>query len=355
MITKLSPLPVAASSVAITNVTKTAPQTRAARYFFVAMACLFPVIVLLGFGSEYRDMTTGELKPHWLVHVHGAVMAGWILVFLAQAVLAARGYLKFHRQLGLLSVGLGVLVWLGMGMVTVHMLIANHPPEGHWFFDLCSAAVFLMAMFGVFFTWGILARKKDPAAHKRLLMLATLVTLQAAVDRIHWLPLLGIGYPYVFMMYLDLMLIPLFLYDFVTLRRIHRITWSGLAIIVASQLSISALWGSPALHKFWFNLTAPLMEKVVEIKLGDAQTDPLLGEYKSESFGKMTVSREGGRLHLQFTGQEKQEMGAINETRFFLRSDIGQYSFVKDARGAVTKAVLQLESETQEMPKMEQP
>ena len=329
-------------------------QTLFVRYFFVGMACLFPVIVLLGFGHEFQDIGTGKIKPHWIVHVHGAVMSGWILVFLAQAILALKSNFKLHRELGMFGAALGVLVWVWMGIVAVYMIIANHPPQGHWYFDLVSGSMFQMVNFGVFFTWGLLARKKNPAAHKRLLLLATLGTLQAAVDRIHWLPLLGIGYPYVFMMYLDLLLIPLVIYDFVTLRRIHRITWFGLAIIAASELSMSVLWGSPSAHKFWYTWFAPYMEKIVEIKLSEAQTDPLLGKYGWEKWN-LSVSREGGRLYFQFTGQDRQELGAISETVFFPRTDVGTYTFVKDEHGVVAKVVAHADAETQEMPRMKQP
>jgi len=335
-------------------VISTAPQTLFIRYFFVGMACLFPVIVLLGFGREFQEIGTGKIKPHWVVHVHGAVMSGWILVFLAQAILAMKGNFKFHRELGMFAAALGVLVWVAMGVTSLHMIIANHPPEGYWFFDLLVAIFYLMACFGLFFTWGILVRKKDPAAHKRLLLLATLVTLQSAVDRIHWLPTFGISYPFIYFMYLDLMLIPLFVYDSMTLRRIHRVTWFGSAFIIVAQLGVWSLWGSPVWHKFWYHLTLPYTEKVVEIKLGEPQTDPLLGKYGWEKWN-LSVSREGGRLYFQFTGQDRQELGAISETVFFPRTDIGTYTFIKDANGTVAKVVAHAGAETQEMPRMKQP
>jgi hypothetical protein len=229
------------------------------------------------------------------------------------------------------------------------MIIANHPPQEYWLFDLILMGFYAMATFGVFFTWGLLARKKDPAAHKRLLLLATLVTLQAAVDRIHWLPMFGIKYPYIYFMYLDTLLLPLFAYDFVTLRRIHRITWFGSAFIIAAQLGVWSLWASPAWHKFWFNLAAPFVEKVVEIKLNDAQTDPLLGDYEGAPFGRITISRESGKLCLQITGQGKQEMGATSAMEFFPRTEIGGFSFIKDSHGVVTKVVVHVSSHTWDM------
>lgn len=318
------------------------------------MAGLYVAVAVTGFGPNYQDIIKGASKPHWLVHAHGALMSGWLLLFLAQATLAARGHLKFHRQLGLASVALGLLLWFTMGAVTLHMLIAYRPPQGHFMFDLTLMALNGMATFGLFFVWGMLIRKNDSSAHKRLLLLATQVTLQAAIDRIHWLPMFGISYPYIYFMYMDALLIPLFIYDAVTLRRIHRITWFGSAFIIAAQLGVWSLWASPAWHKFWFNLTAPFTEKIIETKLTDTQTEPLLGKYGWENWN-LSVNREADRLFFQFTGQDRQEMGAVSETEFFPRTDIGTYSFVKDANGAVAKVVYHAGSRTQELPRMKQP
>ncbi|WP_426671504.1 hypothetical protein ACPPVU_09725 [Mucilaginibacter sp. McL0603] len=320
------------------DVAKTRAGSRKARYFFVGMAILFPVIAVIGFTPSYQAMNAGTLTPHWVVHIHGALMTSWLLVFLAQAILAANGNFKFHRKLGLLSVVLGVLVWLAMATVSAHALIANHPPKEDFLFDLLLMEFYAMSSFGLFFTWGIFVRKKDSAAHKRLLMLATLVLLQAAVDRIHWLPLLGIGYPYVFFLYLDTLLIPLFIYDFFSLRRIHKITLIGSGVIIMLQLSVSLIWGSPAWHQFWFNRLAPFVEKVIEVKLNDAQTDPLLGNYGDKKW-HMTVSDDKGKLYLKLPDQPAFELGAISKTELFVTTILWKLYFVKGADGRVIKVI----------------
>ena len=69
------------------------------RYFFVMMAFLFPIIVVAGFTPSYQALADGSYQPHWFVHLHGAIMSSWLLAFFAQAALAAKGNLKFHRKL----------------------------------------------------------------------------------------------------------------------------------------------------------------------------------------------------------------------------------------------------------------
>jgi hypothetical protein len=225
-----------------------------------------------------------------------------------------------------------------MGAVTVHFLIANQPPKGSFLFDLLLTIGYEMTSFVLFFTGGIWLRKKDTSSHKRLLTLATFVLLTAAVDRIAWLPPLGMERPYVSFVYLDTLLIPLFVYDSITLRRVHGATWVGTTVIVVLQFAVTMLWGSPRWHQFGYTLTAPLMEKIVEVQLSDAQSDPLLGEYEG-TLGRLTISRDNGKLYLQFNGLAREQLGARSETELFLKSESMHFYFVKGADGQVTKAM----------------
>ncbi len=288
------------------------------RWFFVGMAGLFPIIAVLGFTPSYQAMAQGSLQVHWVVHVHGAIITSWLLVFFTQAILAAKGNFKFHRNLGLASVVLGLLVWIFMWIVSIHVLIANHPPVESFLFDLILMELNSIITFGLFFSWGMLIRKKDSAAHKRLLFLATIVLLQAAIDRMHWLPMFGLDYPSVFFIYLDMLLIPLFIYDLLTLKRIHKISLIGVAFLIIVQLTVSTIWGSPAWRSFWFNLSAPLMEKVVKIKLNDTQTTALLGDYGDKNW-QMNVRQDSGKLYLQLPDQPKFELGATAATELFVK------------------------------------
>src|ERR1700749_1058806 len=130
------------------------------RYFFVAMACLFPVMAVIGFTPDYQAISSGGIEVFWFLHVHGAIMVCWLLVFLVQAILAAKGNLKFHRKLGLTSVVLGLFVLVSIGIATVHAKIAYSPPVGDddsW--GIFSQQLYGLLLFGLLFTWGILVRK----------------------------------------------------------------------------------------------------------------------------------------------------------------------------------------------------
>jgi len=327
-----------ASSVSLTNdeLTGVVPRLGKARYFFVIMAILFPIIAVIGFTPSYLAINEGQFKPHWFAHVHGAIMGSWLLVFLTQSVLAAKGNLRFHRQLGLFSVGLGVIVWLCMATASIRARIAYPPPLEDFTWDILLIEMSAMNLFGLFFAWGVLARKKA-ATHKRLIYLATLVLLQAAVDRTRFLPGIENTF-YVRFIYLDLLIVPLIIYDFITTRRIHKMTIIGTMIIIIVQSAVTMTIGSPGWHKFWFNRLAPFVEKVVEVKLTDAQIAPLLGDYGDKNW-HMTVRSDSGKVYLTLPNVPRFEMAATAENEWFLRTTIWKISFVRGADGRVTKMI----------------
>ena len=122
------------------------------------MAGLFPIIAVLGFTSNYQAIHQGSLHMHLVVHIHGALIISWLLFFL-KAILPAKGNFKFHRSLSLFSVSLGVIVWISMWMVSIHVLIANYPPVESFLFDLILMKLYAIITFASSFSWGMLIKK----------------------------------------------------------------------------------------------------------------------------------------------------------------------------------------------------
>jgi CubicO group peptidase (beta-lactamase class C family) len=76
------------------------------------------------------------------------------------------------------------------------------------------------------------------------------------------------------------------------------------------------------------------------IKLDAQLLEAYVGRYEISPEFTFSVTKEQGRLFLQAPEQEKLEMFAETETRFFLKVNDAQLEFVKDDRGTVTKAIL---------------
>jgi hypothetical protein len=308
------------------------------RYFFFGMALLFIAIGLLGFVPSFQSMQARTLKVHWLTHIHSVLMSSWLLLFCIQAGLVANGNLALHRRLGLLSFGIGILVISAMITVAVHFLIANQPPEGSFLFDLLVTEFFETIGFALFFLWGMSARKKDAAVHKRLLLFATIFLLIAAIDRISWLPQFGLEHRSVDFIYQDLLFLPLFAYDLFQYKRVYKVTAIAALIMVMMQSASLFLYESPSWHHFWFKATAPLMEKLTEVQLSRAQAEPLLGDYDGYPYGRITISQDKGQLYLQIGGGDKMLLGARSETELFWKTEVMHFLFVKAADGKVSNA-----------------
>jgi hypothetical protein len=90
-----------------------------------------------------------------------------------------------------------------------------------------------MLIFGILVGCAFYYRRKIDI-HKRLILLATIAILPAAVARIP-LTFIETGGPLVFFGLTDLFILPCLLYDFVTRGRPHRATVLGGLLIVASH------------------------------------------------------------------------------------------------------------------------
>ena len=77
-----------------------------------------------------------------------------------------------------------------------------------------------------------------------------------------------------------------------------------------------------------------------EVALNPSLFDAYVGEYQLAPTFTMTVTREGGQLFIQATGQSKLQVFPESETDFFYKVVDAQVTFVKDAGGQVTGLVL---------------
>ena len=212
------------------------------RYFFVAIAVSYALVAVVGFGPEISRGP--DLAHPRIAYFHGALMSAWLLLFIVQTSFVASGVVKWHRTLGLASIGLAAVMWVSLGVVSVAQL-SKFP-----FYDTLLEQLRIMVLFALFFVWGVLVRR-DVSSHKRLLTLAALILLPAAVDRMYWLPVFGFPNEYwPYAIRFDVLMVPLFVFDFVSIKRIHPITLIGTGAIVASQVAICLIMAMPAWHNF---------------------------------------------------------------------------------------------------------
>jgi len=213
----------------------------ASRYFFVALGAFYALVAILGFTPSYLHYLA---DIHWFAHVHGGLMSAWLLLYITQSSLAASGSLRLHRKLGLGGIWLGALIWLSMCTVSVRVRLAFSPAVDSFLWDVLLIELLNIVLLPIFVTWGFLARR-EPRTHKRLMVFSMAVPLQAAIDRIRWLPDFGLPNHWGADIYVYGLLLPLLLFDLVSSGRIQRVTWIGITALFAGHVAVNLLWGAP--------------------------------------------------------------------------------------------------------------
>jgi hypothetical protein len=239
------------------------------RWIYVFMAALFIVTVLTGFIPDSMNLLAaveaGERAPlPPILHVHAVLMACWLLLLLTQTTLMATGHRAQHKTLGLIAVVLApAVVVVVFGVVkAIWSQVAAIPP-GVMPPEALSGIKFIVSnilleqfraaiLFATFIGWALLVRKKDSEMHKRLVIMATLMPLAAAYDRITWLPTTLPDGPASIHLYALLWLLPVLIYDIARRGRVHRAYVIAIALNLPFIITSHLLWGSP-----WWLATAP--------------------------------------------------------------------------------------------------
>jgi len=207
---------------------------RRERFFYIGIAIVIVGVVFGGFARTYflrPYFTTQPLMP--LLHLHGIVFTSWLVLYFTQTILIAAKRTDIHRRLGVAGAVIAVLmILIGTTTAIIRAQQGATPAEG------IPPLVFLvipladMLVFAILIGAGFYFRRQ-PDVHKRLMLLATISILAAAIARLPF-AFLQAGPP-AFFGVTDLFVAACLLYDLISRGRIHRATALGGLLIVASQ------------------------------------------------------------------------------------------------------------------------
>ena len=160
------------------------------RYYLIAAVGII-VVVLAGFSIDF-DLLFDMSSLSFLVRAHGLVMFAWVGVFFTQVFLVARHRVDLHRRLGIFGATLALLIVI-IGTYTsivAARLGGDHLPPGIPAIPFLSGSLLLLLTFTVLAGTG-LAMRRRPGIHKRMMLLATMLLLDAALVRFisvytHW-------------------------------------------------------------------------------------------------------------------------------------------------------------------------
>lgn len=229
--------------MATATLPKTAAGVRRDRaydnYFFSAMALLILATVFVGFARTYY--LAGIFRAHLpalIIHIHGAVFSSWILLLITQTALVSVHRVDVHRKLGLYGFLLACLmVALGI-LAATNALSRNFAPPGSGFDPRTFYAIPIggMVMFAslIYFAYRL---RNDPAAHKRLILIATFTMLDAPAGRPPFAAITA--HPLMDNIFGWLFLLMLLVYDRWSIGKLHRASiWGGLFLVIAGELRV---------------------------------------------------------------------------------------------------------------------
>jgi hypothetical protein len=222
-------------------------RRRYERYFFTGVALLILGTVFLGFAKTYflAGVFSAPL-PSWVIHVHGAAFTSWVLLLIVQTSLVSTGRTDIHRRLGMFGFGLAcVMVVLGI-MAGTDLLRRDGAALGAGAKAFYAATLGDMVIFGnlVYFAF---RERFNPAVHKRLILIATITLMEAAINR--WPFPIFQQSPFMIDVVAYSFLVLMVAYDLWSTRRVHRATiLGGLFLVVMQELELpigsTAVWQS---------------------------------------------------------------------------------------------------------------
>jgi len=246
------------------------PAARARPAFYVWMASACALIAIGAFVPTYwMQLPAGTVVGTPLLHLHAAAFTAWPLLFLSQTWLAASGGLKHHRAWGLVGISLATALFLIGAATAIENGAVRAAAYGGAALAFMIVPLTQIALFAGFFTAAV-ANLRRPEWHKRLMLVATFMLLQAPIARVFFLARTGggpgmrpgTGPPTSMMngigpaLALDLLLLAAILYDWRTRGHPHPAYLIGAAVLVTVQFARIPLSATSEWQAFAQALTA---------------------------------------------------------------------------------------------------
>lgn len=223
------------------------------RRFFGGMALGMIALVLLGFAPSFylRGLVTSPRPNPALgpaVILHGLLFTWWMAIFWAQTALVVAGRRDLHVRLGASGMILAVLLVPLMYLVAVGQVAHASQPPFATPLGWTAVPLFLIVAY-VPLVWLGWAHRRDAAAHKRLMLGATLLMMDPAIGRLPIVPPVLAGFAVLNLLAWSCFL-PLLLWDRHRLGRIHWASALGAGLFAAVLVARLAALRSPAWETF---------------------------------------------------------------------------------------------------------
>lgn len=204
--------------------------------------------IAAGFGLDMRRYLHQTPPAPAIAHVHAVVFSVWMFLVTAQVLLVLKDRVAVHRTLGWLCVGWVCLMavlgpWAALASQATQIGTPTSDPQ------FLAVNIVDIGGFVALFAWGI-ALRKNPAAHKRMVMLSMVSLADPGFNR-----LLGYFYPnephsavvwFFYSYYGNVLLMALMAgWDWYKGRMMRPFVVGAAALLTAEVLSVAAYFWKP--------------------------------------------------------------------------------------------------------------
>ncbi len=226
--------------------------------FFFWMSALLLAILVIGFSPTLylRGFFPAEPIPGYL-YAHGSILTAWYVWLVLQTSLVRNGRTATHRRMGVIGAVIGTAVIFAGPMATVGAIGRIHVAFPDWNTDMAAVEPSLgvqgvtIVRFMAQVAWGnfvsivvfagmlaaAVVLRRNPQAHKRLMLLGSIAIVGPAVARISRWPIFGgESGPFIPIVLVSLVL-AVVVHDLVTTRKLHRATLIGVGVIAAGAIA----------------------------------------------------------------------------------------------------------------------
>jgi len=228
-------------------------KTFLSRYFYFCMSLVVAGLVVWGFSRTVDTHLFHATPPRpFLLWMHATAFSTWVVFFIAQSALVRVRRVSVHRFLGWFGAGLAVtMVLLGLRVAVVMARFDISVLHQAGIEPFLSVPFYDMATFGVCMALAIYWRKR-PEYHRRLVFIASITLLDAAVGRFDFIFDHNLFYPC-----LDLLIMLGVVRDWFVDGRVHQVYRYALpAMILAQALTVYAWRVNPA---WWQGITHSIL------------------------------------------------------------------------------------------------
>jgi hypothetical protein len=157
------------------------------RRFYLGSSLVFLALVFWTFARSFYLKVFFDTAPlSLLLHIHGAVMSGWVILLVVQSGLIAAHRVRWHRRLGVFGTVWAALVVILGSVTTLHAAVREvraHSAFAASQIVITSLDLIQMLLFAGFVSVAVWLRRR-PDYHKRLMLLTIACMLPDALARL---------------------------------------------------------------------------------------------------------------------------------------------------------------------------